>query len=60
MHLYGNPDTTTGLVREFEEKAARTERRSLVKDAQRSAEELGIFSSVYLIRLIITKEMKST
>ena len=31
-----------GLVREFEEKAARTGRQSLVKDAQRYAEELGM------------------
>ena len=37
-HLYANPDPTMGLLREFEEKAARTGRRSLVKDAQRYAE----------------------
>ena len=40
MHLCTNPDPTIGLVREFEEKAARTGRRSLVKDAQRYAEEI--------------------
>ena len=42
MHLCTNPDPTIGLVREFEEKAARTGRRSLVKDAQRYAEEIGM------------------
>ena len=31
-----------GLVRRFEEKAERTGRRSLVKDAQKYAEELGL------------------
>ena len=31
-----------GLVRQFEEKAERTGRRSLVKDAQKYAEELGM------------------
>ena len=29
VHLYANPDPTNGLVREFEEKAARTGRRSV-------------------------------
>ena len=33
--LYANADPTMGLVRRFEEKAERTGRRSLVKDAQK-------------------------
>ena len=40
--LYSNADPTMGLVRRFEEKAERTGRRSLVKDAQKYAEELGM------------------
>ena len=40
--MYANADPTTGLVRRFEEKAERTGRRSLVKDAQKYAEELGM------------------
>ena len=39
VHLYANPDPAMGLVREFEEKVVRTGWRSLVKDAQRYAEE---------------------
>ena len=42
VHLYANPDPTKGRVREFEEKVARTERRSLVEDAQRCAVEQGM------------------
>ena len=40
--LYANTDPTMELVRQFEEKAERTGRRSLVKDAQKYAEELGM------------------
>ena len=40
--LYANADPTMELVRRFEERAERTGRRSLVKDAQKYAEELGM------------------
>ena len=40
--LYANADPAMELVRRFEEKAQRTGRRSLVKDAQKYAEELGM------------------
>ena len=42
VHLYANTDPTMGLVREFEEKTARTVQRSLVKDEERYAEEIGM------------------
>ena len=31
-----------GLVREFEEKAAKLERRSIIKDAEKYSKELGL------------------
>ena len=40
--LYANAYPTMELMRQFEEKAERTGRRSLVKDAQKYAEELGM------------------
>ena len=40
--LYANADPTMGLVRRFEEKAERTGQRSLVKDTQKYAEQLGM------------------
>lgn len=40
--LYANADPTMGIVRRFKEKAKRTGRHSLVKDAQKYAEELGM------------------
>ena len=40
--LYANADPTMELVRRFEEKAERTGRRSLVKDAHKYSEELGM------------------
>ena len=42
VRLYNNSDPTTQLVRQFEEKARRTGRHSLIGDAQRFAEELGM------------------
>ncbi|XP_068749277.1 uncharacterized protein [Montipora capricornis] len=39
--LYANADPTMRLVQRFEERAERTGRRSLVRDAQNYAEELG-------------------
>ena len=42
MRLYQNKDPTIGLVRQFEEKAEKKGRRSLVRDAQTYAEELGM------------------
>ena len=40
INLYANRDSTIELVRQFEEKAVRTGRRSLIKDAQNYASEL--------------------
>ena len=40
--LYNNSDPTMELVRQYEEKARRTGRHSLIGDAQRFAEELGM------------------
>ena len=42
VRLYNNSDPTMQLVRQFEEKARRTGRHSLIGDAQRFAEELGM------------------
>ena len=42
VRLYNNSDSTTELVRQFEEKARRTGRQSLIGDAQRFADELGM------------------
>lgn len=42
MRLYQNKDPTIGLVRQFEEKAEKKGRRSLVRDAQTYAEELAM------------------
>ena len=42
VRLYQNKDPTIGLVRQFEEKAEKKGRRSLVRDAQTYAEKLGM------------------
>ena len=42
INLYANRDSTIELVRQFEEKAARTGGRSLIKDAQNYASELDL------------------
>ena len=42
VRLYNNSDPTMELFRQFEEKARRTGRHSLIEDAQRFAEELGM------------------
>ena len=42
MNIYGYADPTMGLVREFEEKAVQARRRSMVKDAEKFAEEMGM------------------
>ena len=42
INLYANRDSTIELVRQFEEKAVRTGRRSLIKDAQNCASELDL------------------
>ena len=42
MRLYNNLDPIMELVRQFEEKAQRTGQHSLIGDAQRFAEELGM------------------
>ena len=42
VRLYNNLDPTMELVRQFEEKAQRTGRHSLIGDAQRFAGELGM------------------
>ena len=42
MNLYSNNDPTMHLVRQFEEKAARTGRRSLIKYAESYAQQLGL------------------
>ena len=42
INLYANRDSTIELVRQFEEKAVQTGRRSLIKDAQNYASELDL------------------
>ena len=42
INLYANRNSTTELVRQFEEKAVRTGRRSLIKDAHNYASELDL------------------
>ena len=42
VRLYNNSDPTMQLVRQFEKKARRIGRHSLIGDAQRFAEELGM------------------
>ena len=42
MNLYSNNDPAIHLVRQFEEKAARTGSRSLIKDAESYAKQLGL------------------
>ncbi|PFX23721.1 hypothetical protein AWC38_SpisGene11730 [Stylophora pistillata] len=42
MRFYQNENPTIGLVRQFEEKAEKKGRRSLVRDAEMYAEELGM------------------
>ena len=42
VRLYNNLDPTMELVRQFEQKARRTGRHSLIGDAQTIAEELGM------------------
>ena len=42
MKVYSNNDPAMHLVRQFEEKAARTGRRSLMKDAESYAQQLGL------------------
>ena len=42
MNIYGNADPTMRLVREYEEKTAQVGRRSIVKDVEKFAEEMGI------------------
>jgi len=42
INLYSNNDPTMHLVRQFEEKAARTERRSLIKDEESYAQQQGL------------------
>ena len=42
VNLYGNQNPTMGFVREFEEKAAKLGRRSIIKDAEKYSKELGL------------------
>ena len=42
VKLYCNEDPAMEMVREFEERAEEMERRSMVKEAFRFAEELGL------------------
>ena len=42
MKLYHNPDPSMDAVRLFEEKSVRGRRHSVIKDASRYAEELGL------------------
>ena len=46
MNLYSNNDSTMYLVRLFEEKAARTGSRSLIKDSESYAKQLGLRSEL--------------
>ncbi|PFX28232.1 hypothetical protein AWC38_SpisGene7061 [Stylophora pistillata] len=42
VRLHSNEDRALGMVREFEEQAARMRRRSIFKEAAQCAEELGL------------------
>ncbi|CAH3031666.1 unnamed protein product [Pocillopora meandrina] len=42
VKLYTNQDSTMELVRQFDEKCERDGRRSIVKDAKKYAEEMGL------------------
>ena len=42
IKLYTNRESTTKLVRQFDEKCERNGRRSIVKDAKKYAEEMGL------------------
>ena len=42
IKLYTNRDSTMELVRQFDEKCERNGRRSIVKDAKKYAEEMGL------------------
>ena len=42
VKLYRNPDPSMGAVRGFEEKAVQTGRHSIIKDAEKYAQELGL------------------
>ena len=42
VKLYTNQDSTMELVRQFDEKCERNGRRSIVKDAKKYAEEMGL------------------
>lgn len=42
MKLYGNPDPSMEAVRMFEEKSVRIGRHSVIKDASKYVEEMGL------------------
>ena len=58
VRLYYNEDPAIQMVREFEERAEEMGRRSMVKDAFRLAEELGIELNLEHLRTVKTELRK--
>ena len=59
IKLFQNPDHSFSAVKMFEEKSMKTGRHSIIKDARKNAEELGIqLQLVYPDHKCITKEGK--
>ena len=59
MKLYYNPDPSMEAVRLFEEKSVREGRHSVIKDARRYAEELGLHIKLeYPKPMCVTDDIK--
>ena len=56
IKLYTNRESTTELVRLFDEKCERNGRRSIVKDAKKYAEEMGLELSLSPGAVVTTTE----
>ena len=56
IKLYTNRESTIELVRQFGEKCERNERRSIVKDAKKYAEEMGLELSLSPGAVVTTTE----
>ena len=58
IKLYTNRDSTLELVRQFDEKCERNGRRSIVKDAKKYADEMGLELSLSPGAIVTTTESK--
>ena len=56
IKLYTNRDSTMEPVRQFDEKCDRNGRRSIVKDAKKYAEEMGLELSLFPGAVVTTTE----